>query len=85
MELTPAQRVLRSRLGAYSRWAREDTTAGTEPARKAFLARFEAEVDPEGVLPPAERQRRAEAARKAYFTKLALASSKARGKKRAGR
>ncbi len=50
----------------------------TEPGRKAFLERFEREVDPEGVLPPAERQRRAGHLKKAYFTKLALASSRAR-------
>ena len=32
----------------------------TEPARRAFLARFEAEVDPEGRLPAEERAKRAE-------------------------
>jgi len=44
------------------------------------LDRFEREVDPDGVLPPEERRRRAEHARKAYFLRLALASSKARRK-----
>jgi hypothetical protein len=52
--------------------------AGTSKAREAFLARFEAEVDPEGVLPEVERKRRAEHLRKAYFASLALASAKAR-------
>jgi hypothetical protein len=42
------------------------------------MDRFEREVDPEGVLPAQERQRRAEHARKAYFLRLALASAKAR-------
>jgi hypothetical protein len=59
-----------------------DPAAHTAPAREAFLSRFEREVDPDGVLEPAERARRAEHARKAYFLKLALASSRARAKKR---
>ncbi|MDZ7677039.1 MAG: hypothetical protein U5K29_00630 [Acidimicrobiales bacterium] len=50
----------------------------TEPARAAFLERFEAEVDPDGALTPEERARRAEHARKAYFADLALRSAKAR-------
>ena len=38
-----------------------------------------------GVLDPEERARRAEHAKKAYFLKLALASRKARAKKRRGK
>jgi hypothetical protein len=48
------------------------------------LARFEAEVDPDGILSPEERRRRAEHARSAYFVRLALASAKARRAKRSG-
>jgi hypothetical protein len=55
-----------------------DRTARTAKARDAFMSRFEREVDPEGVLDPIERARRAEHARKAYFLRLALASSRAR-------
>ena len=76
--LTPEQRTLRARIAAHARWSKEDPRAATKPARDAFLARFEAEVDPDGVLPEGERLRRAESARKAYFVRLALASSKAR-------
>ncbi len=84
-ELSPEQRSLRARLAAHTLHAKvEDPSAHTAPARQAFLGRFEREVDPEGVLPPAERARRAEHARRAYFTKLALQSSKARAAK-AGR
>jgi hypothetical protein len=57
---------------------------GTAAARKAFADRFEREVDPDGVLSPAERARRAESARKAHFTRLALASSRARAARKAG-
>jgi hypothetical protein len=60
--------------------ARQTTTSG----RAAFLARFEAEVDPDSTLTPEERRRRAEHARRAYFTRLALASAKARRARRQG-
>ena len=42
------------------------------------MARFERQVDPDHLLSPAERQRRAEAAKKAYFLGLALKSARAR-------
>jgi hypothetical protein len=58
-------------MGGYALAAKYDSKETTEPARKAFMARFEKQVDPEGVLSEAERQRRAEAAKKAYFAGLA--------------
>lgn len=78
--LNPEQRTLRARIAAHAMHARHDSRATSAPGRRAFLERFEREVDPEGVLPIAERQRRAEHARKAYFTRLALKSSRARRK-----
>jgi hypothetical protein len=81
MTLTPEQRSLVGRIGAYSLHARRDPRATTKAARQAFLSRFEREVDPAGVLPEGERRRRAEYAKKAYFAKLALASAKARAKR----
>jgi len=42
------------------------------------MSRFERDVDPDGVLPEAERLRRAEMAKKAYFARLALKSVKVR-------
>jgi hypothetical protein len=64
----PEQRILAASIAAHTRWARvDDRTKATAPGRKAFLDRFEREVDPDGILPPAERARRAEHARKAYF------------------
>jgi hypothetical protein len=44
----------------------------TQEPDDQFDQRFLDEVDPERKLPEAERQRRAEHARKAYFTALAL-------------
>jgi hypothetical protein len=81
--LTPEQRAMRASIAAHVQWAKEtDPTARTAGARKAFMERFEREADPDGVLDPAERARRAEHLRRAYFTRLALASSRARKKGR---
>ena len=71
MALTPAERSLRARLGGLAVSARYDTREVTRPARETFLARFERQVDPDCVLPAAERARCAEAAKKAYFAGLA--------------
>lgn len=74
-----ADRSLIARLAAHESWARTaDPSARTEPARRAMLDRFERQVDPEGVLSPEERARRAGHARKAYSTRLALRSAQAR-------
>lgn len=78
MPLTPAERSLRARTAAHKLYSLVDARVHTEPGRAAFMARFEKEVDPEGVLSPAERARRAEHARKSYFAAMALKSSKAR-------
>jgi hypothetical protein len=78
--LTPEEARLRGRVGAYIAHSRHDTRELTRAARETFLSRFEREVDPDNALPIEERQRRAEAARKAYFTRLALASARARRK-----
>ena len=78
-KLTPEQRSLRARIASHESWARTpDASARTAPGRKAFLDRFERQVDPNGELSPAERARRAEHARKAYFARLALKSARAR-------
>ena len=78
--VTPEERSLRSRIGAYALHARYDAKETTKAARKAFMAKFEREVDPDSVLPVMERRRRAAAARKEYFTRLAYRSSRSRKK-----
>lgn len=78
--MTPEQRVMRARLGAYAQHAKHDPKQTTAKARRTFVERFEREVDPDGVLEPTERARRAEAAKRAYYTRLALLSSRARRK-----
>jgi hypothetical protein len=73
-----AARVLRAKIAANVRWSKDDPVQGTASARKAFLDRFDHEVDPKGLLPEHERVRRAKHARRAYFARLALKSVEAR-------
>ena len=80
MAITPHEASLRGRIGAYALHATHDPRETTSAARAAFLRSFEELVDPNRELSERERQRRAEAARRAYFTRLALASAKARRK-----
>lgn len=78
--LSKSQRVLRARLAAFTRASQYDGLTVTAKARQTFLDQFELQVDPDHLLPVAERARRAEAARKAHFTRLALNSSKTRAR-----
>lgn len=81
---SPAERSLRARAAAYTKWARtEDRPAATAAARTAAHNRFEKLVDPEGVLPPDERIRRADMARRAFYADMARKSAKARRKGKA--
>jgi hypothetical protein len=74
-----SQRSLASSIAAHERWAHEpDRSAATAAARAALMTKFEHEVDPDGTLDPAERARRAEHKRKAYFGRLALKSATVR-------
>lgn len=73
---------LRARLGGLTRASMYDGLEVTSAARAAYRQSFEVLVDPERKLPEGERARRAEAARKAHYTRLALASVKARAKKK---
>jgi hypothetical protein len=81
-----AERTRIGKIGAHTLHSQvADPVAHTAPARRAFnVDRFEKQVDPAGVLDPAERARRAEHAKRAYMLKLAQASVKARANKRAG-
>jgi hypothetical protein len=85
MSLSPEQRRLRAQIAANSRWSREDPRVGTARARAAWYRRFLDEVDPDRILPPTERERRAQAALRAEMQRLALRSSKARAAKAAVR
>ena len=67
--LSQEERRLRARAAAYALHAQGGTS--TKAATQAFLERFERQVDPDGVLTPEERTRRAALARKSYMSLLA--------------
>lgn len=79
--LTPGERSLRGKLGAHAMLAKHDVMKTSAAGRAAFEKRFHDEVDPDRELPEAERLRRVEHAKSAYFTRLALKSAQARRKK----
>lgn len=80
MSMSPAERALRARMGGLAVAAKHDARQYTKPARAAFMARFEHEVDPDRKLPAEERARRANAAMKLHMTRLSLKSARARKK-----
>ncbi len=68
-----------AKVAAHASWKNtEDRAARTAKARAAALAKFEHEVDPHGVLPPEERHRRAEHARREHLARISLRSAKVR-------
>jgi hypothetical protein len=80
----PREMALRGRIGGFAQKAKHDPKVTTAKARASFLGRFERDVDPNGELPEDERLRRAEAARRAYFSRLAHKSAQARRSRRNG-
>lgn len=79
MTLSSEEAAQIGRIGAHVRWSREtDRAAATAPATAGFMARFEREVDPDGVLDPRERAIRADHARKAHMARLSRKAAAAR-------
>lgn len=76
--VSATERSLQARAAAYRMHSLHDGRQVTANARRAFNDRFAHQVDPENVLSEAERSRRAESARKAYFSSLAARSVRAR-------
>lgn len=66
----PVARKLSARAAALARWSKQDTVAGTAAARAGRAAAFERQVDPDGVLAPAERSRRARRAQHAHMIRM---------------
>jgi hypothetical protein len=80
--MTPAQRRRRARIAAHTSWANTaDRAARTAAGTKAFLDRFEHQVDPDGVLPEEVRAAMAKHARTAYMLQLAERSAATRRRK----
>lgn len=75
---------MRARLAAHERWARASEADRAEQVRKMHRGmqdRWEREVDPDGTLPVAERIKRAESAKRAHMTRMAVAARAARKRK----
>ena len=70
-------------IAANTRWSREDPSRQGLLLRAGLEAKFIREVDPNNELPEPERLRRAEAARRAFYQRLALKSVKARQARKA--
>lgn len=79
--LSPQERSQIARIGAHAMHSKHDVMETTAAGRAASMQKFLDEVDPDRVLPEAERLRRAEHARSAYFTRLAYKSARARRKR----
>ncbi len=85
--LTPVERSLRGAIAAETRWAHTSKAERQRAAQRGqdgLTARFEAEIDPDGVLEPDELAMRVENLRRAHMKRLALASAKARREAAAG-
>jgi len=73
---------INQRIAAEISWSlTANRTERTKPGRQAFLARFEREIDPEGVLPSDERRIRAQHAMRAHMLRLAKRSVAVRSTK----
>ncbi len=71
--MNPAQRTAKARMAADESWAKTpDRAARTAPARQAAEDRFYKLVDPHGVMTPADREKAAANARRAFYTRIAL-------------
>ena len=77
---------LLSTLANHEKWAAvEDRSAATAPAREAFRDRFIREAREKfGDLPADELAYRAEHLRKAFYTRLAIKSARARRARKVG-
>jgi hypothetical protein len=79
--LSPAERVLKARIGANELHAQGKGNTG--PAIAARFQRYLDAVDPDHVLPEAVRVKRAEHARLADMYRMSLKASRARTAKKA--
>lgn len=80
---TRDQRILRVQLVAHAHRENPETTrVRRERIERLSRDRFEDQVDPEHKLPPDQRAARARSACRAYYTALALRSSRARSQRR---
>jgi hypothetical protein len=83
---TPEQRSLNAQVAVHTSWANtKDRTARTAPGTKAFMDRFERQVDPDGEMDPVTRAKAAENAKRAYFLGLSAKSARVRARRKQAR
>jgi len=70
------------RIGGLTAHSRHSSVQMTAGARRGFHERFRRQVDPDGVLAPEERERRAERAMRAHMLSLSEKSARARARGR---
>jgi hypothetical protein len=71
------------RIGGLTAWSLNDAEVMVGPAHRGFRERFRNLVDPDRTLPEAEREARADRARRAHMLTLAAKSAAARKRKAA--
>jgi hypothetical protein len=76
----PMNRHESARLGGLTRALRSG--GSNEHLLKGLEAKFLREVDPDGVLTPQERERRARIAKKLFYTRIQIKSAQARSARR---
>lgn len=81
VSLSPEQRALRASIAANTRWSQEDPKPALAKVREGYRGKWLDQVDPDRVLPEAERNRRADAAMRAHMQRMALKSAKARAQR----
>ncbi len=82
----PTTRRLVAQIGGNARVRQAESPAAmTAPARRAFLVRFERQVDPDGVLDPEVRAAKARAALSEQMARVSLARVTAAARRRGDR
>lgn len=77
-------RSLQGQIAVHTSWANTtDRSARTAPGRRAMWEKFLLEVDPEGVMPLADREKAAEAKRKAFYLAMSRKSAAVRAARKA--
>lgn len=84
--LSEDERSIRAQIAVNTRWGKtEDRKAATAAARRGLRAKYEREVDPDGTLDPAERDRRVDSLMKAHMLRMTLAAKRARAQRASDR
>jgi hypothetical protein len=81
--MTPEERHLRAKIAANVRWSKPMARADqADAARAAIFARLERQVDPQGMLSPAERDQLVQSAARALAARLVAARIRKRQRMR---